>query len=150
MTNVIAQVIAALLVVESGNRPHAVGDGGRAVGCLQMHAVAVAEANRLAGRRRWTPADRRCPRESIAMCRLTLAHHFRRGVTDPVALACRWRNPSGDAPVWYRERLARALRHPPAGAPSPEGSAAGMKRWRWVFHFDNLQWAQCDETEGDV
>jgi hypothetical protein len=118
MTNTIAIVLAALVEIESGGNPRAVGDGGRAVGLLQMWPVAVAEANRLESiearreerpARTWTVADRTDPDASREMCAVTLRWHWRRGVTDPVDLGGRWRNPSGNAPEWYKARLRAAL-----------------------------------------
>ena len=43
MSNVLAMVVAALIQVESGGDPAAVGDGGRSVGILQMRTIAVRE-----------------------------------------------------------------------------------------------------------
>jgi hypothetical protein len=109
VTNTIAIVLAALIRVESAGNPHAVGDGGRAVGVLQMWPCAVAEANRLAGRQLWTLADRRNPQLSRAMARVILEHHYRRGHTDAVSLACRWRNPYSACPEWYAAKVRRSL-----------------------------------------
>jgi len=118
VTELIAGVVAALISIESGGDVAAVGDGGRAVGILQMWPVAVAEANRLEGiearregrtARTWTDADRRDPEASREMCAVTLRWHYRRGVVDPVALGGRWRNPGGHAPAWYLRRLRQAM-----------------------------------------
>ena len=40
-------IIYLLMSLESGMNPQAVGDGGRALGALQMHKIAVDEANRI-------------------------------------------------------------------------------------------------------
>lgn len=110
MSNTIAVVLAVLIQVESGGNDKAVGDGGRAVGVLQAHRCAVDEANRIVGERRWRYSDRYDRQKSIAICRATLARHWRRGVTDPVKLCCKWRNPYGKrAPLWYRKRVEKAL-----------------------------------------
>ena len=109
MTNTLALVIAALIAVESGGNDHATGDGGRAVGCLQIWPITVQEANRLAGATRFTLADRRTRAGSIAIARVILAHHWRRGHRDPVSLACRWRNPYSPCPAWYRRKCAAAI-----------------------------------------
>ena len=85
MTNTIAIVIAALIRIESGGDPGAVGDCGRAVGVLQMWPCAVQEANRLAGRQLWTLDDRRNPQLSRAMA-WTILEHYRRTYAAP------WRN----------------------------------------------------------
>ena len=119
MNSVVSIAVAAVLSVESGNNPAVKdGDGGRAVGVAQMWPVAVAEANRLEamhakreGRtpRRWTLRDRRNPTASRAMVVATLAAHYRWGVTDPVDLACRWRNPNTQAPEWHRRKIKAAI-----------------------------------------
>ena len=111
MSNIIAMAIAALLSVESSNGSDLRNnDGGRAAGILQQWEISVREANRIVGYDRWTYADRNDPVETVAMCRVTLAWHWRRGVRDPVKVACRWRNPHGDAPGWYRQRIREAIR----------------------------------------
>lgn len=110
MTNaVISLVIAALVQVESGGR-NVTGDGGRAVGVLQIWPITVREANRIAGRQEWTLSDRRNPAKSRAMAACILNYYHGRGVTDPVELAARWRNPHGNAPGWYRAKVENALR----------------------------------------
>ena len=43
------QLIAAMMMVESGGDPAAVGDGGRALGCLQIHDGIVQDVNRRYG-----------------------------------------------------------------------------------------------------
>ena len=108
----VALALEAVLAVESGGHdPHNVpdGDGGRAVGPYQMWPIAVREANRIVGRDLWRLEDRRNLQLARAMCLVTLEHHYRRGVTDPVELACRWRNPSGNAPAWHRAKIKRAI-----------------------------------------
>ena len=105
MTNTIAMVISALIAVESGGDPAAVGDDGQAVGILQMWPCAVEEANRLAGRHLWTREDRHNPQLSWAMAWKILEHHYQRGHTDAVSLACRWHSPYGEAPESYVEKV---------------------------------------------
>ena len=123
MTGLVAKVIAALIAVESGGDWRAVGDGGKAVGGLQMWPVAVQEANRIEaiyarreGRtpRKWTLADRRNPTQGKEMAFVTLRWHYERGTRDPVKLGGKWRNPYGQAaPKWYLRRVRDALQ--PAG-----------------------------------
>jgi len=45
----IALLITLLISIESGGNDSAIGDGGKAYGCLQIHAGAVADYNRLTG-----------------------------------------------------------------------------------------------------
>jgi nucleoside-diphosphate-sugar epimerase len=110
MSAVVSAVIAALISIESGGNPSALGDGGRAVGILQIHEVTVREANRILGRNQFSLGDRADPSASVAMARVVLGYHARRGCADAIDLACRWRNPYSPAPDWYRERAAAALR----------------------------------------
>ena len=42
-------LIAALITVESNGRDNAIGDGGAAIGALQIHRAVVVDANRIAG-----------------------------------------------------------------------------------------------------
>lgn len=45
----LAVLLQAMILVESGGDPAAVGDGGRALGVLQVHAAVVAEVNGVYG-----------------------------------------------------------------------------------------------------
>jgi hypothetical protein len=108
MTGVLVMVVAALFLVESEYRPDAVGTAGE-VGILQITPAAVAEANRIVGELRWVDEDRTDVQKSIDMCWVTLEWHYRRGVTNPVDLAGKWRNPFSECPEWYRERVTVAL-----------------------------------------
>ena len=120
MTNVIAIALAAVLAVESQNgADKRTGDGGRAAGSFQMWPVAVREANRIEsvmarreGRRprKWRVSDRYSFDRSREMCETTMKWHHRRGVTDPVALACKWRNPYSRCPEWHRRKIAKAVK----------------------------------------
>jgi len=89
-----------------------------AVGPYQMWTVAVDEANRIEriysrryGRkaRRWKYADRRSTKQSRIMAELTLMWHYRRGVTKPIELACRWRNPHSGNHAGYGRKISRAI-----------------------------------------
>ena len=106
-TDIISLVICCLMQIEnSTGQRDLVGDNGAAVGILQIHEVAVREANRIAGYERWTPADRYSAQESLAMCRLTLEYHRRRGVRDPVRLGCKCNRPYGPIVTDYRRKMA--------------------------------------------
>jgi hypothetical protein len=61
----LAAVIEALCLVESGGRAHAVN--GDCVGILQIRPVLVDECNRLAGGPKWAMNDRLDPVKSRAM-----------------------------------------------------------------------------------
>ena len=120
MTNIIAMALAAVLAVESQNgADKRTGDGGRAVGAFQMWPVAVREANRVEsimsrreGRRprKWRVCERADIDKAREMCEVTMVSHYRRGVTDPVELACRWRNPYSACPEWHRRKIEKAVK----------------------------------------
>jgi len=72
-----ALLLAALVAIESGGRCDAVGDGGRAVGPLQIHETTVFDVNRIAGTR-FILGDRTDLRKSEAMARIYLGHYVTR------------------------------------------------------------------------
>lgn len=82
-----ALLLAALIAVESGGNAHAVGDGGRAVGVLQIHPVVVADVNRIAGTH-YTLADRWSPVKSREICTLYLAHYCGPGASAEKMARC--------------------------------------------------------------
>ena len=45
----LTNLISALIIVESSNNDLAVGDQGRAIGCLQIHKAVVLDVNRITG-----------------------------------------------------------------------------------------------------
>jgi hypothetical protein len=45
----ISNLISALIIVESSNNDMAIGDQGRAIGCLQIHRAVVLDVNRITG-----------------------------------------------------------------------------------------------------
>lgn len=104
----IDRVVDILSDIESKNNPGAIGDQGRAEGLLQMWKIQVDEANRLAGKTKWTYQDRKDPEKSKAMAREFLSHKFDKGVTNPIQLAGMWRNPRGNAPLWYLNKAREA------------------------------------------
>lgn len=57
MTNTIPALIAALCMVESSNNPRAIGDGGKAIGILQIHSVIVDDVNRILSEQRRNSAN---------------------------------------------------------------------------------------------
>lgn len=67
-------LINALTRVESNGRATAVGDSGKAYGILQIHAVTVAEANRIAGTR-YTHREMFDPAKARAVAQIVLSHH---------------------------------------------------------------------------
>lgn len=45
----ISNLISALIIVESSGNDRAIGDQGRAIGCLQIHKAVVLDVNRITG-----------------------------------------------------------------------------------------------------
>jgi hypothetical protein len=45
----ISNLISALIIVESSGNDLAIGDQGRAIGCLQIHKAVVADVNKFTG-----------------------------------------------------------------------------------------------------
>lgn len=94
-----ARVLPAIVQVESGGDASAVGDGGRAVGILQIHPVTVEDANRIARLRKlgvtFTLEDRLDAEKSRHMFRI-VSDHYSAGAGDEV-VARRWNGgPKGE------------------------------------------------------
>jgi len=70
--NLLTILIPLLCQVESGGDPNAVGDGGQAVGVLQIHPIMVAEVNRILKDDFYDLEDRLDPNESAAMAHIYL------------------------------------------------------------------------------
>lgn len=51
-------LIQAIIFVESSNKDNAIGDGGKAVGCLQIQPIYIDEVNRLWGYKKYSYSDR--------------------------------------------------------------------------------------------
>ncbi len=70
------ELIMILITIESGGDNKAIGDAGKAYGCLQIHAVMVQDFNRITGKR-YTHHDAFCRSKSIEMAQATLTHYRR-------------------------------------------------------------------------
>lgn len=111
-------LLAALIAIESGGDPSAIGDGGKAVGCLQIHPVMVADCNRiLAGRGeafRYTIDDRYSEAHSRAMAVIYLRHYCPNGSAEQMA-RCWNGGPMGArkaATVGYWRKVKRQMEVP--------------------------------------
>lgn len=70
----IAAVLATLVVMESSGNDHAIGDGGRARGPLQIHKSVVVDVNRISGRSyQWSRMTNRS--EAMAVAEIYLGHY---------------------------------------------------------------------------
>jgi len=95
-------IIGILCVLESGGNPDAVGDGGKAIGILQIHKTMVEEVNRIEGREKYNLLMRRSPLKSMEMARIYLRHYEK--------------YPDGGVPdQWYVEYCARIWNGGPDG-----------------------------------
>ncbi|HSG19968.1 MAG TPA: transglycosylase SLT domain-containing protein [Burkholderiaceae bacterium] len=112
----IDRLIPALVQVESAGNPRAVGDGGKALGALQIWSVVVQDVNRAHGTR-YTHRDAFDPAKAEAICRLYLAIYCtpkRLGRQPTMEDAARiWNGgPTGwkkKATVSYWQKVARVL-----------------------------------------
>lgn len=73
------KTLLAVAMVESGGDPCAIGDGGRAVGILQIHPIMVEDVNRIVGGPLYTLADRRDVRRSVEMFAIYCLHYWPHG-----------------------------------------------------------------------
>jgi soluble lytic murein transglycosylase-like protein len=84
-------LIAAIIMVESGGDDNAVGDGGKAVGPMQIWVNTVKDCNRIVGEARWSADDRTNREKSRAMF-LTYSRHYAKHTSDWTneGIARRW------------------------------------------------------------
>lgn len=69
-----AALLAALIAVESGGNDRAIGDNGRAIGPLQIHAAVVEDVNRIHGTR-YTHAQMHDRAKAARVCVLYIEHY---------------------------------------------------------------------------
>ena len=74
MESLIVLLLPALIQVESSGIDSAVGDNGRAVGCLQLWQIYVRDVNRIAGTD-YVYDDRYDRKKSIEMTKIYLRHY---------------------------------------------------------------------------
>lgn len=72
----LTNLLVALVLVESGGVPNPPrGDGGRAIGPLQIHRIAVEDANRIIGHRRYRWEDCQHLEVSLEVAAVLLTHY---------------------------------------------------------------------------
>lgn len=106
----ITNLITALIAVESNGNDMAIGDGGRALGPLQIHRGVVLDVNRFTGsRHRWQDMTNRA--EARAVCEAYLRHYARSATMEQAAR--KWNGgPSGDrkpATLGYWRKVEKQL-----------------------------------------
>ena len=104
-------LISALMIVESSNNDLAIGDQGRAIGCLQIHRSVVLDVNRITGSH-YRHQDMTNRAAARAVCQAYLTHYGRGASTEQ--LARRWNGgPTGDrktATVAYWRRVQKVIK----------------------------------------
>jgi len=104
-------LIAALIIVESSGNDMAIGDGGRAIGPLQIHKSVVIDANRIAGT---SYTHQQMTNRAIArkVCGVYLTHYGKGCSTEQ--LARKWNGgPTGDkksATIPYWNKVKKHLK----------------------------------------
>lgn len=106
----LTNLISALIAVESAGRDNAIGDGGRALGPLQIHRGVILDVNRFTGANyRWEQMTNRA--QARAVCEAYLRHYGRGATTEQ--LARRWNGgPQGDhkpATLQYWRKVEKEL-----------------------------------------
>jgi hypothetical protein len=80
----LSNLISALIMVESSNNDLAIGDQGRAIGCLQIHRGVVQDVNRFTGSHyRWEAMTNRV--QARAVCKAYLTHYGKGKTTEEQA-----------------------------------------------------------------
>jgi len=80
----ISNLISALIIVESSGNDLAIGDNGRAIGCLQIHRSVVLDVNRITGSHyQWQQMTNRV--QARAVCEAYLTHYGKGKTTEEKA-----------------------------------------------------------------
>ena len=105
----ISNLISALIIVESSNNDLAIGDHGKAIGCLQIHKAVVLDVNRITGSnyRHSEMTNRVAAR---AVCEAYLKAYGKGASTEQ--LARRWNGgPAGDRKSATEAYWAKVKKH---------------------------------------
>ena len=107
----ISNLISALIIVESSGNDQAIGDQGRAIGCLQIHKAFVADVNKFTGSH-YRHQDMTNRAQARAVCEAYLKHYGKGCSTEQ--LARRWNGgPAGDrktATVAYWNKVQKHIK----------------------------------------
>jgi hypothetical protein len=107
--NTISNLISALIIVESSGNDMAIGDGGKAIGPLQIHKAVVLDVNRFTGSH-YRHQDMTNRAQARAVCEAYL-RHYGKGAT-PEQLARRWNGgPTGDRKTSTEAYWAKVKKH---------------------------------------
>ena len=90
----LTNLISALIAVESSGNDLAIGDGGKAIGPLQIHQAVVTDVNRITGSH-YRHQDMTNRAQARAVCEVYLRHYGRGKTTEEQARI--WNGgPTGD------------------------------------------------------
>ncbi len=113
VTNIIALLLCAMIQVESGGDRFAVGDGGLAVGAMQIQPIMVQDVNRILGHKEFTLDCRYDVDKSKRMALIYWNHYNKGDFSDIEKLARQWNGgPRGhrkQATVEYWEKVKKTL-----------------------------------------
>ena len=108
----ISNLISALIIVESSNNDLAVGDQGKAIGCLQIHKAVVLDVNRITGSNyRWESMTNRA--QARAVCEAYLKHWGKGCTTEQLARKWNGGGPSGENKKATEAYWLRVKKHLP-------------------------------------
>ena len=88
-------LISALMIVESSNNDLAIGDQGRAIGCLQIHKAVVLDVNRITGSH-YRHQDMTNRAAARAVCQAYLTHYGKGCTTEQLARKWNGGGPRGE------------------------------------------------------
>jgi hypothetical protein len=107
----LTNLITALIAVESSGNDMAIGDQGRAIGCLQIHRAVVLDVNRITGSH-YRHQDMTNRVQARAVCEAYLKHYGRGKTTEEQARI--WNGgPTGDrktATLSYWRRIQKVIK----------------------------------------
>ena len=107
--NTLSNLISALIIVESSGNDLAIGDGGKAIGPLQIHKAVVLDVNKFTGSH-YRHQDMTNRAQARAVCEAYL-RHYGKGAT-PEQLARRWNGgPTGDRKTSTEAYWAKVKKH---------------------------------------
>ena len=105
----ISNLISALIIVESSGNDLAVGDGGKAIGPLQIHKAVVLDVNRITGSH-YRHSEMTNRAQARAVCEAYLKAYGKGATTEQ--LARRWNGgPRGDTRPSTEAYWAKVKKH---------------------------------------
>ena len=105
-------LISALMIVESGNNDQAIGDQGRAIGCLQIHKAVVLDVNKFTGSH-YRHQDMTNRVAARAVCEAYLKYWGKGCTTEQLARKWNGGGPSGDKKKATEAYWLRVKKHLP-------------------------------------